>query len=139
MTSTKLIKHNPMFLTEAELEASFVVREAELQLLLGIIRENTGPVNQHVIIIGTRGMGKTMLVRRLALAVRQDKLLAQNWYPGILPEEIYDVANEGEVWLRVLERIAIQERAAKRDHLRWLDRYDTLRGEREGKNSGCNR
>ncbi len=67
MTPVKLIKHNPMFLSETELEASFVVREAELGSLLRIVRENDGPTNQHVIVIGTRGMGKTMLVRRLAL------------------------------------------------------------------------
>ncbi len=122
-----------MFLSETELEDSFVVREAELGFLLRIVRENDGPTNQHVIVIGTRGMGKTMLVRRLALAIRKDGLLGRKWYPSILSEEIYDVAGEGELWLRVLERIAIQEREAKRDHLRWLQRYETLRKEMDGR------
>ena len=122
-----------MFLSETELEASFVVREAELGSLLRIVRENDGPTNQHVIVIGTRGMGKTMLVRRLALAIQKDVLLGGKWYPVVLSEEIYDVAGEGELWLRVLERIAIKEREAKRDHLRWLQRYETLRKEMDGK------
>jgi len=133
MAPVKLIKHNPMFLSETELEASFVVREAELCSLLRIVRENDAPTNQHVIVIGTRGMGKTMLVRRLALAIRKDGLLGRKWYPVVLSEEIYDVAGEGELWLRVLERIAMQEREAKRDHLRWLQRYETLRKEMDGK------
>ena len=133
MASVKLIKHNPMFLSQTELEASFVVREVELGSLLRIVRENDGPTNQHVIVIGTRGMGKTMLVRRLALAIQRDATLVRKWYPVVLSEEIYDVAGEGELWLRVLERIAMQEREAKRDHLRWLQRYETLRKEMDGK------
>jgi len=131
MALPRLIKHNPVFLSEEELASSFAVRQAELNLLLDIIRENTGSVNQHVIIIGPRGMGKTMLVLRLALAVRQDESLSRSWHPLTLPEEIYDVANEGEVWLRVLERIAVQEREAGRDYNRWLQSYESLRGERE--------
>ena len=122
-----------MFLSETELEDAFVVREVELSSLLRIVRENDGLTNQHVIVIGTRGMGKTMLVRRLALAIQKDALLGRKWYPAVLSEEIYDVAGEGELWLRVLERIAIQEREAKRDHLRWLQRYETLRKEMDGK------
>ncbi len=132
MAPTRLIKHNPVFLSEEELASSFVVREAELRLLLDIIRENTGPVNQHVIIIGPRGMGKTMLVLRLALAIRQDDSMYRSWYPVVLPEEVYDVASEGEVWLRVLERIAKQEKEAGQDYNRWLEKYEALRGERDG-------
>ncbi len=131
MALPRLIKHNPVFLSEEELASSFAVRQAELNLLLDIIRENTGPANQHVIIIGPRGIGKTMLVLRLALAVRQDESLSRSWYPVVLPEEVYDVASEGEVWLRVLERIAVQEREAGRDYNRWLQSYESLRGERE--------
>lgn len=131
MAPTRLIKHNPVFLSEEELASSFAVRQAELNLLLDIMRENTGPANQHVIIIGPRGMGKTMLVLRLALAVRQDESLSRSWYPVALPEEIYDVASEGEVWLRVLERIAKQEKEAGMNYNRWLQSYESLRGERE--------
>jgi tetratricopeptide (TPR) repeat protein len=131
MALARLIKHNPFFLSEEELDSSFVVRQAELSLLLNIIRENTGSVNQHVIIIGPRGIGKTMLVLRLALALRQDESLSRSWYPVVLPEEIYDVASEGEVWLRVLERISVQEREGGRDFKRWMQAYESLRGERE--------
>jgi len=132
LAPTRLIKHNPVFLSEEELASSFVVREAELKLLLDIIRENTGPANQHVIIIGPRGMGKTMLVLRLALAIRRDESMCRGWYPVVLPEEVYDVASEGEVWLRVLERIAKQEKEAGQDYNRWLEKYEALRGERDG-------
>lgn len=105
MVANRLMKHNPAFLTADELKAAFVVRNKELELLLEIIKNNTGPVNQHVIIIAPRGMGKTMLVHRLALAVEQAESYKNAWYPVVLPEELYDVASEGELWLRVLQRI----------------------------------
>jgi len=122
-----LIKHNPAFLTDIELQDAFVVREAELGILLDIVRENVDPPNQHVIVIGSRGMGKTMLVRRLALAVRQDKALMGKWYPIVFPEDVYTVSTEGEFWLKALECIVTQEQ----DEGRWHDRFIALREERD--------
>ncbi|MDY6972657.1 MAG: ATP-binding protein [Thermodesulfobacteriota bacterium] len=126
MTATRLFKHNPAFLTEEELESSFVVRHAELRIILDIVRENEGPANQHIIIIGPRGTGKTMLVRRLALAIKADESLSRTWYPVVLPEEVYGVAAEGELWLEVLKYIATQEKTAGRDYQRWLQSYKAI-------------
>jgi tetratricopeptide (TPR) repeat protein/predicted transcriptional regulator len=102
----RTIKHNPAFLTDEELLNSFVVRQAELEILLQITRENTGNVNQQAIVIGSRGMGKTMLMRRLAVAVQNDSKLNRLWLPVMIPEETYNVASEGELWLRVLQYVA---------------------------------
>ncbi len=55
-------------------------------------------------------MGKTMLMRRLALLVRSDTTLSDKWYPIVAPEEIYDAGTEGEIWLAVLKSLADQER-----------------------------
>jgi tetratricopeptide (TPR) repeat protein len=126
MARVRLIKHNPRFLSDAELLSNFVVRLPELDLLLKIIGENTGPTNQHIIVIGPRGMGKTMLVRRLALAVRIDLLLGGSWYPVSLPEDIYVIANEGELWLQVLKQVANQEKSIRGEFERWSDRYQAL-------------
>jgi GTPase SAR1 family protein len=59
-----LMKYNPAFLSREELIRSFVVRHLDLELIIETIKENTGNSNQHVLIIGPRGMGKTMLVLR---------------------------------------------------------------------------
>ncbi len=131
MARTRLIKHNPRFLSDEELVSGFVVRLPELELLLNIVRDNTGPSNQHVIIIGPRGMGKTMLIRRLALSIRRDDELGTIWYPVVLPEDIYDVAGEGELWLQVLKYIAGQERGASEAYERWAARYNALSTERD--------
>ena len=60
------IKYNPAFLTEEELVDSFVVRHADLHLVLRVVRENTSGSNQHVLIIGPRGSGKTTLASIIA-------------------------------------------------------------------------
>jgi DNA-binding MarR family transcriptional regulator len=65
-----------------------------------------------------------MLVRRLAAAVRQDVVLEKNWYPVVLPEELYDVACEGELWLRALRKIGQQEK--ENDQGRMQKIYETL-------------
>ncbi len=127
MGKSRLMKHNPAFLTQEELLSSFVVRKRELELLLEIVRDNTGPVNQHAIVIAPRGMGKTMLVRRLALEIRQDETLFQNWYPVLLPEELYDVSSEGELWLRVLQWVGEQEK--ENDQGRLLKKHEALLAE----------
>jgi tetratricopeptide (TPR) repeat protein len=131
MPRTRLIKHNPRFLTDDELASGFVVRLPELELLLNIVRQNTGPSNQHVIVIGPRGMGKTMLIRRFALEVRSGQALGAVWYPAVLPEDIYVVAGEGELWLQVLRQIAGQEREGGKGYERWAERYDALSTERD--------
>lgn len=120
----RLIKHNPAFLTEEELRDSFVVREAERDAVLEIVRENRGGTNQHILVIAARGMGKTMLVHRAALAVRDDEELSKRWLPIVIAEEKYDVASAGELWLEVLGQAA---RSPLADGRRWAEAYERLR------------
>lgn len=118
----KLIKHNPAFLSEDELRNRYVVRHQELETLLRCVQENSGESNQHALIIGPRGMGKTMLVRRLALAVQDDPGLNKMWFPLVLPEESYGVSTVGELWLLVIRQIADYPGAESR----WQEIYQSL-------------
>jgi len=89
MPVQRLIKHNPRSLSDDQLEEAFVVRTAELRILAELVRAtNQGEVNQHALVIGPRGMGKTMLIRRLALLIRSDKALNDSWYPIVTPESL---------------------------------------------------
>lgn len=121
-----LMQHNPGFLAPNELLASFLARKAELESLLDTLRHNDRASNQHVLILGRRGMGKTMLVRRLVLAIERDAELARRWYPIVFGEEAYNVATAGELWLEALHQLAEQT-----GDPRWRRAHVELRRERE--------
>ncbi len=120
----RTMKYNPAFLTEEELVQSFVVREADLELIVDAVRENVGESNQHLLVIGPRGMGKTMLVLRAVAEVRRDEALRDKWYPLVFAEESYEVTTPGEFWLEALFHLWHQ---TKDD--RWGRTYEDLRRE----------
>ena len=101
-------KYNPGFLTDDELVASFCVRTGELESIVEMLRECTGSSNQHQIVIGPRGSGKTSLLLRVAAEVRRDAVLSSAFFPVVFAEESYGVATAGEFWLECLSRLADQ-------------------------------
>jgi tetratricopeptide (TPR) repeat protein/energy-coupling factor transporter ATP-binding protein EcfA2 len=121
-----LMKHNPAFLTPEQLRSSFVVRKRDLDIVLQYIRDSTGPSNQHVLVLGSRGMGKTTLVRMLADTVTQDPELGARWYPLVFGEESYTVSTIGELWLEAIMHLGDQTGDAQ-----WQALHDELRAERD--------
>ena len=121
----RLMKYNPAFLSPDDLVKSFVVRLTDLKLILETIRHNTGPSNQHVLIIGPRGSGKTSLVLRTVEELRRDAELASNWYPIVFGEDSYEVCSAGEFWLEGLFHLAEDTKLS-----RWQRTYEELRSER---------
>ena len=101
-------KYNPGFLTDDELIASFCVRTSEFESIVEMLRECTGSSNQHQIVIGPRGSGKTSLLLRVAAEVRRDAGLSAAFFPVVFAEESYEVATAGEFWLECLARLADQ-------------------------------
>jgi tetratricopeptide (TPR) repeat protein len=117
-------KYNPGFSSDAELIESFVVRKPYLDLILENLRENIGSANQHVLVVGARGTGKTMLVRRVTAEVRTDPKLNEQWYPLVFAEESYQITSVGEFWLEALFHVADQTQDAS-----WQMVYEELRAE----------
>lgn len=117
-------KNNPGFGNDEVLIHSFVVRERYLDLILEVLQENTSDANQHLLVIGPRGAGKTMLVRRVAAEVRTNTALADGWYPIVFAEESYRVMSPGEFWLEALFHLADQTQDD-----RWQAAYDDLHNE----------
>ena len=101
-------KYNPGFLTDDELVASFCVRKTEFELLVDVLRECTGSANQHQLVVGPRGSGKTSLLLRVTVEVRRDAVLAARCFPIVFAEESYEVATAGEFWLECLSHLAAQ-------------------------------
>ena len=92
--------------------------------IVGTITENTTNANQHILVIGPRGSGKTTLVLRAAAEIRRDKALNDYWYPLIFSEESYEVVSAGEFWLEALFHLAEQT-----GDQGWKRTYSELKGE----------
>jgi len=118
------MKYNPAFLREDELIDSFVVRHEDLDLVLQVVRDNTTGSNQHVLITGPRGIGKTMLALRVVAEVRRDAELSELWRPVVFAEESYEVTTPGEFWLEAIFHIAEHT-----DDPRWRQTYEELKEE----------
>ncbi|MCP4680150.1 MAG: tetratricopeptide repeat protein [Deltaproteobacteria bacterium] len=121
----RVVKYNPNYLFEDnQLVESFVVRHTDLELIVEVIRENVTDSNQHVLVIGPRGSGKTTLVLRTAAEVDLDPVLRRNWYPLILSEESYNVLTPGEFWLEAVHLLSEQTGDPK-----WASTHAELAGE----------
>ena len=118
------MKYNPAFLTDDEMIDSFVVRHEDLDLVLQVVRDNTTGSNQHVLVTGPRGIGKTMLALRVVVEVRRDAELCERWRPVVFAEESYEVTTPGEFWLETIFHIAEHT-----DDPRWRQTYEELKGE----------
>ncbi len=99
-----LAVHNVVQLSDADVRARFVVRQAELDELLAHLREPAPP--RHALVVGPRGMGKSLLLRRVAVEAADDAELAARWLPVLMAEELYEVTSVGELWLAALARLA---------------------------------
>lgn len=100
-------KYNPHLWSAEELRAIFVVRQRELASILEAVRAvPTGGVPQHMLITGQRGMGKSTLLQRVALAVAEDTQVNQSWLALRFPEEQYTVSTPGELWSNVIGALA---------------------------------
>ena len=99
-------KYNPHLWSAEQLRAVFVARQNELADLLRTLR-TTPPdsVGQHALLVGARGMGKSTLMQRLALAVEDDPELSRAWLPLRFPEEQYTVSTVGQFWANVLDSL----------------------------------
>ncbi len=99
--------YNPHLLSKQELIDAFSARQGLLQRLLDNLRATPpGSAPQHHLVVGQRGMGKTMLLRRLRFAIEDDPELAKAWLPLTFPEEQYNVASLSDFWLNCLDALS---------------------------------
>ncbi len=128
--------YNPGLLNDEELKTFFVARRPLLdQLINELRRETPNRAPQHRLIIGARGMGKTLLLRRLALAVREEPELATAWLPLTFPEEQYNITRLSDFWVNCLDALGdLLEQSGEVELSRELDRcVDTLPQEEEAR------
>lgn len=100
-------KYNPHLWTPDQLRAIFVARQRELaDLTQALASMSPGEVGQHCLLVGARGMGKSTLLQRLALAVEDNTALHAAWLPLRFPEEQYTVNTLAQFWANVLDSLA---------------------------------
>lgn len=119
------LKYNPGFLSDEELIRAFVVRKHDLALLVQMVEQNSSTdSNQHVLVVGQRGIGKTTLVRRAGTEIRSNPILTERWTPIAFAEETYSATSPAELWLEALLRLYNQTNKAE-----WLESYERIRGD----------
>ncbi len=99
--------YNPRLWQANEVRAYYVARPALLDRIVDDLkREDANNHPQHRLIVGLRGMGKSTLLRRLAVAVEDDAKLNAAWLPLSFPEEQYNVASLSDFWLNCLDALS---------------------------------
>ena len=119
--SRPIRKFNPgTFQSDEEVIEQFVVRKRELDTVLEVLRGNVDSAScQHVLVVGPRGRGKTMLLVRTAAELRTDQQLAKCLFPVRFMEESQEIFNVADFWLETLFHLASetaeQDRGLSRD------------------------
>lgn len=119
----QLAIYNPAILKDSDFLAGFVARREIADDIIKRLHDITPrSLAKHRLILGQRGMGKTSLLRRLALAVRDDEGLARALLPLTFREEQYNVHNLHTFWCNCLDALGDHfERAEQHDKAAELD------------------
>ena len=101
-------KFNPGLLqSDEEVATQFVVRKNEFQTVCEIVRGNiASPSCQHVLVVGSRGQGKSMLLRRVEAELRMDRELSSHYLPVRFMEENQEVDSLADFWMETLFQLA---------------------------------
>lgn len=96
--------YNPHTQPKEDLIAGFVVRKTKFERLFRDIREApmTTP-EQHYLIQGLRGMGKTTLLLRLAYEIQNTPDLRERLIPLVFNEEEYGIGSLADLWERTAQ------------------------------------
>lgn len=87
--------------------AAFAARRPVLdRIIADLAAEKPKSRAQHHLIVGQRGMGKTMLLARIAAELRTDPALTARFIPLIFAEEQYAVDRLSKFWLNCLDSLA---------------------------------
>ena len=115
--------YNPGSLAPEVLLQEFIVRRQKLEKALESVRESkVEHTPQHLLILGPRGIGKTMFLLALAYSIEKDPELDREWIPVIFPEEIYGIGDLADFWL-----YAATVLLEKLENIAGIDEVETLR------------
>lgn len=97
-------KYTPDEMPEDEFLKRFVVREKVFEGIFKDIKASDYDVaNQHFIIVGQRGQGKTTLLRKILIETKKDKNLSKFLIPVKFAEEQYQIRSLSRLWEEVAD------------------------------------
>ena len=118
--------YNPQSLSKTEALAQFHARQAAYKSLLDLLREESP---SHVLVIGTRGMGKTTLLQRIHYGVEDDAELNKRYLVLAFPEEQYNVNRLHHFLLNTVDALAdAMEKARDQRMLTRVEAYAEMAG-----------
>ena len=98
--------YNPQNQSKDELISSFIVRQRIFQKLYEEIKSSKMEhPEQHILIKGKRGMGKTTLLLRLSYEIENDRQLQKWLIPLVFNEEEYSIRKVYKLWERIAEML----------------------------------
>ncbi|MBK7258509.1 MAG: ATP-binding protein [Ignavibacteriae bacterium] len=98
---------NPGSQSSDDLVDNFVIRLREFEELLAAIkRDNMSVPPQHFMIQGQRGYGKTTLLLRLNIEIKNDPDLRPWLIPLLFDEEQYSVRTLAKLWAVVIDTLS---------------------------------
>jgi Flp pilus assembly protein TadD/DNA-binding transcriptional ArsR family regulator len=113
--------YNPQSLSKIEALAQFHARQAAYLSLMDLLREDRP---SHVLIIGTRGMGKTTLLQRVRYGVEDDAELNSRYLVLAFPEEQYNVNRLHHFLLNTVDALADSMERLENDRmLAYVEKY----------------
>ena len=103
-TNYSRYKYTPDEIAQEEFLSKFVVRNNDFDDIFEDIKQSNYKVpNQHYIIIGQRGQGKTTLLRKIMLEVQADDSLSKFLLPIKFAEEQYQIRSLNRLWEEVAD------------------------------------
>jgi len=103
-TNYSRYKYTPDEMPQEEFLERFVVRNEIFDDVFSDIQSSDYKVaNQHYIIVGQRGQGKTTLLRKLQIEVENDKKLEKFLIPVKFAEEQYQIRSLSRLWEEVAD------------------------------------
>jgi tetratricopeptide (TPR) repeat protein len=103
-TNYSRYKYNPDEINEQEFLSKFVVRQHDFDDIFEDLKQSDYEVaNQHYIVVGQRGQGKTTLLRKIMLEVKADEKLSTFILPIKFSEEQYQIRSLSRLWEEVAD------------------------------------
>jgi tetratricopeptide (TPR) repeat protein len=94
-------------MSQEQVIAAFAARRQQFdRIVADLAAEKPKSRAQHHLIVGQRGMGKTMLLARIAAELRTDSELSTRFIPLVFAEEQYAVDRLSKFWLNCLDSLA---------------------------------